>query len=621
MRLVEVKLENFRGYSTVTSIELDPLTILIGRNDAGKSSILDALDVFFNDASIESMDRCVHTQSDDVSIACVFDGPFEPVIIDETNATTLADEYLLRDDGKLEICKVYNCAPAKGKLTNVFVRASHPSAPNLDDLLSLKIADLKKRASQLNVNLTGTNQTVKAELRRTLWKGSADLKCISTEVALLKESGKEVWEELQKHLPLYALFKSDRASTDQDAEAQDPMKAAIKEVIQAREQELNGVLAAIKSELENVANRTVAKIREMSEELANELRPTVKYKNWDSLFSVALTGEDDIPLNKRGSGTRRLVLLNFFRAKAEEFSNANRSGVIYAVEEPETSQHPNHQMMLLEAFEDLVEQGSCQVLLTTHTPTLARRAHRNALRLVTRTSSNTSPAIMHGNVDQTLQAIKETLGVLPDHDIKAFFGVEGKHDINFLKSLSRILVAAGESDIPDLEVAEREGKLIFIPLAGSNMDLWVARLAKFERPEFYLTDRDNPPPAAPKYEKQIEEWRKRAGCAAWATSKRELENYLHPSVIATEAPGYTGTGTNDFDDVPLLFAEAVHSADPSASTWATITHDAREKKTSRAKKRLNTTCVDAMTPALLNQSDPNDEIRSWLRAIGQSLNT
>ena len=141
----------------------------------------------------------------------------------------------------------------------------------------------------------------------------------------------------------------------------------------------------------------------MSEDLANQLHPAVKNKNWDSLFTVTLTGDEDIPINKRGSGTRRLVLLNFFRAKAEETSTTRGAGVIYAIEEPETSQHPNYQIMLLEAFEDLVEQGRCQVLLTTHTPTLARRINRDALRLIT--LMNGISVVEHGSVDATLQKI------------------------------------------------------------------------------------------------------------------------------------------------------------------------------------------------------------------------
>lgn len=615
MRLVEVRLSNFRSYEQGTTITIDPLTVLIGKNDAGKSSVLDALDIFFNDATIERDDCCVRTNETDIKIACVFDDLPPQLVIDDQYPTTLAEEYLLRADGKLEIVKVYNCAATKGKHSHTFANAAHPSAEGVDDLLSLKIAELKTKATQRQVDLANTNQAVKAQLRRAIWAQTVDPALNEREVSLNKESGKEVWEQLQNHFPVYALFKSDRASTDQDAEAQDPLKSAIKEAIRRREAELNNVVGDIRLELERVAARTVEKIREMSEDLANQLHPTVKNKNWDSLFTVTLTGDEDIPINKRGSGTRRLVLLNFFRAKAEETSATRGAGVIYAIEEPETSQHPNYQIMLLDAFEDLVEQGRCQVLLTTHTPTLARRVNRDALRLITLV--NGISVMEHGNIDATLQKIKDTLGVLPDHDVKVFFGVEGKHDIHFLKHISAIL-AEVEPDIPDLGAEEKAGRLMFVSLGGNNMGQWITTLAGFARPEFYLTDREHAPPEQPKYQQHMMQWMAR-GCVAWVTSKREIENYLHRDVLIAEVPGYAGTGT-DFENVPLLFAEAVHTADPNAPPWVKVAEDKKKDKISAAKKKLNNACVGSMTPALLSQSDLNNDIRSWLRAIKQALN-
>ncbi len=615
MRLVEVKLTNFRGYRTETIIPIDPLTVLIGRNDAGKSSILDALDIFFNDATIEKDDCCVHTNETEISIACSFEELPSELVIDDQHPTSLQSEYLVRADGRLEIVKEYNCAAGKGRLVNTFARARHPSASGANDLLSLKIGELKSRAQQRQVDLSNTNQAIKAELRQAIWTQTSDLALANRDVSLTKESGKEVWEQIQTRFPVYALFKSDRSSTDQDAEAQDPLKSAIKEAIRRRETDLTGVIADVRTELDLVLARTVDKIREMSSELASQLHPEVKVKNWDSLFSVSLTGDSDIPINKRGSGTRRLVLLNFFRAKAEDDSNARGSGVIYAVEEPETSQHPNHQIMLLDTFEDLVAQGKCQVLVTTHTPTLARRVDRGALRLIS--MANGACTVERADSDTTLQKIKDTLGVLPDHDVRVFFGVEGKHDINFMRRISTTL-AASEPDIPDLAAAETAGKLVFVSLGGSNLELWLTTLAGLYRPEFYLTDRDQAPPSPPKYQQQITAWNNRR-CTAWSTSKRELENYLHPVVLTAEAPGYAGTG-EPFEDVPALFAEAVHNAAPGTTPWATLTEEKRGEKMSHAKKRLSSTCVERMTAALLTEVDLTDEFRGWLRAIGQALN-
>ena len=616
MKLTEIKLQNFRSYLNETSVLFDDLTVLIGRNDSGKSTILDALNIFFNDVAIERDDASAQGDSTDVRICCVFSELPDSIVLDDQHPTTLQEEHLVRDDGRFEVCRVFNCNLAKPKQTRIFARALHPTAAGCGDLMGLKINELKARAAQQGADLAGINQTVKTDLRRTIWNHAGNLALAAAEIDLAAETGKAVWDQIQARLPVFAVFKSDRTSTDQDEEAQDPMKAAIKEAVRGHEVQLNALIAQVKTELERVALKTVEKIQEMSPDLANTLSPQVKNKNWDTLFSVSLTGDDGISINKRGSGTRRLVLLNFFRARAEDAASNKGTGTIYAIEEPETSQHPNHQLMLLDAFQELTTQGTCQVILTTHTPTLARKVDRNLLRLVTQVGGH--PAIQDGGDDGTLAAIKSTLGVLADHDVRVFLGVEGKWDIEFLKRLSRIL-HADDQTVPDLVAAEASGALVFIPLGGSSMDLWSARLAGIDRPEYYITDRDNPPPAQAKYHAQHAIWNARPNCTAYCTSKRELENYLHPDAIRVIAPTFPGI-IQDFDDVPMMLAEALHVADPAAPNWLTVTPEKRKEKASRAKRRLNQGCVDNMTTALLNQSDAAGEIVGWLKAFGVALN-
>lgn len=353
----------------------------------------------------------------------------------------------------------------------------------------------------------------------------------------------------------------------------------------------------------------------MNPELASQLNPRVTTKKWDSLFNVSLTGDEGIPINKRGSGTRRLILLNFFRAKAEQDSTHKNSGIIYAIEEPETCQHPNNQKMLIRAFEDLVEDNVCQVLLTTHTPVLARRFNQKSLRLVTKVEGGTD--VVDCEDEEALKSIIRTLGVLPDHDVKVFVGAEGKNDINFLRIISKILNNAGE-DIPDLEKAETEGKLVFVPLGGSNIELWISRLEGFNRPEYYIIDRDTVPPTTPHYQSVADSLNALDNCTAWITGKKELENYIHKNIIGASYPGYAGQST-DFEDVPSLFAQAVHEASDSEINWADLEEDKREKKISRGKKRLNTEFASLMTPELLTEIDSNNEIRTWITEIGNAL--
>jgi putative ATP-dependent endonuclease of the OLD family len=617
MKLTEVKLQNFRNYQAEQTILINDMTVIVGRNDAGKSTILEALDIFFNDAAIENDDASVNGDAKDVRITCVFKELPNEIVLDEQHPTTLQNEYLIREDGCLEICRVFNCSSTKGKQSRIFAKAQHPTSDGYSDLLRLKITELKTRARDLGVNLSEVTQTIKTDIRRAIWLNAGDnLVLGSTEVELTIETGKTVWDQILVHLPVYALFKSDRASQDQDEEVQDPMKAAIKEVVRNHESQLNDLVDQVKTELNRVAQRTVEKIREMNPDLASSLNPQVKNKSWDSLFSVSLTGDEGISINKRGSGTRRLVLLNFFRAQAEDTASSRNAGVIYAIEEPETSQHPNHQLILLDAFQGLCDSGKAQIILTTHTPTLARKVNKVYLRFITQ--ENGSPRIMYGHEEATLHAIKETLGILPDHDVKLFVGVEGKWDIEFLRRISKILHLQDDT-IPDLGHHETNGKLVFIPLGGSSLELWTSRLAGLNRPEMYITDRDEAPPKQPKYHKYLSKWNARQNCSGVCTNKRELENYLHPDVIRLIAPTFPSV-IADFDDVPLMLAETLHRADPKATPWEEVKPDKRKDKASSAKSRLNCECVGAMTTAMLSVSDPNDDIKGWLQAIASHLN-
>ena len=53
MRLIGLTVENFRCYAKPTSVRLNDSTALVGTNDVGKSTLLDALAIFFTDATLD----------------------------------------------------------------------------------------------------------------------------------------------------------------------------------------------------------------------------------------------------------------------------------------------------------------------------------------------------------------------------------------------------------------------------------------------------------------------------------------------------------------------------------------------------------------------------------------
>ncbi len=218
------------------------------------------------------------------------------------------------------------------------------------------------------------------------------------------------------------------------------------------------------------------------------------------------------------------------------------------------------------------------------------------------------------NNDSTAALLRQTLGIIANHNVRLFVGVEGPNDYEFLRRISQLL-ASTESDIPNLHEQERLGRLVFIPMGGSTLELWSNRLEGLEVPEIHLMDRDFEPPEPAKYQTAAEAVDARSGCRAFITSCREVENLLHPSVIDQEF-GISIWSIRAFDDVPAMVAERVHDASGSPNAWATLFGQKRSKKISNAKRRLNRGAVERMTAAMLAQSDPSDEVRTWLRAMG-----
>ena len=89
----------------------------------------------------------------------------------------------------------------------------------------------------------------------------------------------------KNYIPIYALFKSDRNSSDQDSEVQDPMKLAIKHALSEIQPQLEAIQQHIKTKLEDVAGRTLEKLSEMDSALAKDLIPDFsKEPKWESIF-------------------------------------------------------------------------------------------------------------------------------------------------------------------------------------------------------------------------------------------------------------------------------------------------------------------------------------------------
>ncbi len=200
---------------------------------------------------------------------------------------------------------------------------------------------------------------------------------------------------------------------------------------------------------------------------------------------------------------------------------------------------------------------------------------------------------------------------MPSLTARVIVVVEGHNDTQFLRRIATVLIRDGLS-VPDLDAMEQRGELVFMPIGGGNLAAWATRLAPLGLPEFHLFDRELSPETEIR-QAVVDDINQRAGCQAVLTSKRSLENYLHPQAVQA-ALGIT----LDFDDdapVADLIARSCHLQTVRETQWDLMPLRIRKWLSYRAKRWPNTRAVSQMTAELLAERDPRGEVLHWLDTI------
>lgn len=611
MKIHKIILEDFRCFYGRVEILMDDFTVFIGKNDQGKSAILEAIDVFINEGK-----GAVKIEEDDLNrkaknggkeffrIGVVFkDLPQNPVI-DETNPTTLKDEYLLNSDGYLEIWKTFKRGKVQDKET--FLRCYHPVKNDfIKDLMKKKVKELQDFVKQKNIDMSSLDQRKSADLRKAIRNFYGTLNCETIEIKIDEEGVKEIWPKLQNYLPVYALFHSDRRNIDQDEEIQDPLRIKVEEIFKRDDiqQRLKEVGEKIDKEIQEIAETTIQKFKELTDNsLSLSIKPNipeVASLKWKDVYKgIGFNTNNDIPLNKRGSGIRRIVLVSSFLADIERKITKitpDNNHIIYAIEEPETSLNPDLQRKLIDALKKLTENGTYQVLLSTHSPALVRLFETSSIRYVEQHNGDAKVEEFNENV---ANKIVETLGLLPNIG-KVIICVEGTNDEKFLLNINQNIPELKQ--IIDIQEKINSGLVAIIPMRGSNLKDWINRwaLKNTNAIEFHLYDRD----CDQKYKEEIEKVNNRKdGSYGCLTQKREIENYIPKEIIESEFEiTLDNVNENNWDaeDIPQKIFEKLSNR--------------IDKK--GIKEKLCRFCSTKITKEHLERLNAWDEVENWFRKI------
>lgn len=623
MILKQVTIRNYRCYGADTTIYIGDLTCIIGKNDVGKSTVMEALDTFFNDVITKAdLSATAPINDQKVEITCVFNDLPQSLILDSSALCNLDEEGLLNVKKELEIKRIWDFS-GKTASKATFLHCNYYDAPEAEGLLSMKKDSLKAFMRDNGIALLpeGRN-TINRDMRQAI---RSHYQMISRSEKYIKVDGnlgsedniKNIWKVISSQLPIYALFKMDRLLSDKDGNVQDPMKLAIEQALKVDEiqQKLRDVEDYVRQHTTQIADATIQKLANFDSKLAERLQASfTKECKWGSVFDIALLNENNIPLNKRGSGIRRLVLLSFFQAQAEAKKDEKGSpAIIYAIEEPETSQHPEHQIEIIHSLVSLAEKSETQVIFTTHSANLVCEIPIASIRYIDNDPilSVKTPVLGDGTMDDgLLTLIIKKLGILPSptDKVKVLLYVEGNNDVTALKGYSKLLFENGviEEDIMS------SNKVGIVISGGSSLRFYIDNkyFDGFGKPAVHIYDNDKQEyiDLVAKINAEGNPTKK-----AFNTSMFEMENFLYKEAIeeAYADNGHT-VSIPDFDgqaDVPTLVCKA------NNPDWDTFDNKKKKSKESKVKHLLNTQAAGKMTIERLEAKGVRQELKTWFDTL------
>ena len=629
MELVGLKLKNFRGYRDIEFDLSQNLHMIVGNNDIGKSTILEALDIFFNDKSAVnkiSFDDLNHKSKLEgettANITCLFKlKEDEQVVIDSSFLINPKDEFLLNELGLLEITKKYDFSGSTIK-QSIYIVSCIPNCID-SSILTKKQTELKTLVERL-IPDSDVDKRVNSLMRQALYQHylsvnpeyTLETKEIDTKSIL---NDKDFYTNLEKQLPDFYLFKADRENNTADSEIQNPLSLAVKDVLQSDEvkQKLNEIQELVTNHINEVNVATIEQMKRFSNRLGNSLKANLT-TNWSKAFSNDINDSNDIPINKKGSGIRRLLLLSYLMVDANKKSFIkNKKNIIYAIEEPETALHPNLQVKFISELYSMANKHNFQlgneiptnlneltkykILLTTHTPNyLAFSTQEEVIYL----SENENGEIVELSEETEYDRIKNEMGLLPNPNYGFVIFVEGDSDVQFLKNIGKIEELKNIFNIFDSNVD-------IISLRGSNLLKSIEKDFYKDLPvkQFHLYDGDRD-----EYKTLIEDkvntnpkWK------GFTTNRKEIEYYI-PIPLINIALGI------DIDDCAQRYNDENfdlinHILNQNATCQPFIGIKCDNKPEIALKNFLNKTAIKNITKEDLVIFGVYDEIKMWFEQM------
>lgn len=447
MRISKVRIKNFRSILDLPTIEFGDLTVLIGKNDTGKSNIILALKKFFDQkASPEDLNKNHEGLEGYIEVCFEIDSK-KSIFLDATKTkTTLAEENLLNEEGELDL--IMEIGTQRQPKIKTLIKVLDFESADFSNLAQKKEEELNPTLMKYGLEFSGSigSESVRSgrertnKERRKMLRDYAEKKNhekTEQKIKLDEDASSGLLREVKRIINevSFNLYLGNTPLAISESQHQ----SSLRPLVGLAANSVLKDLSATKREFEeDIGRRLQDEIKEIGhlfrEDTGLDLHFNVYTGNlqWDRIVKPDVATDEDgieIPLSGRGLGTQRLFIMAMFRYLCQRLPKLDEEEYghfVFAIEEPESFLHNNLQRRFFYSMLNLSKEDP-QIILTTHSPVFSRISEQTRVYLTTRTPEN-GTKVTNIDVKNDYPTIKEELGIW-NNDVffdTAFLCVEGK---------------------------------------------------------------------------------------------------------------------------------------------------------------------------------------------------
>lgn len=451
MFLKEVIVENFRSLKKI-DVMLDDSTILIGENNSGKSTLLDAIRKglsspgtrymfddydFFMDSEMSSP-----KDSEGIKIVLIFEertGDEWAGFISDTFIEAL--QYL---DGEraaiiLQTTATYNEVTSDIEVKTVFLNKDF-------EPISGKVQNLVNKFTML------------------------------TQLFYL-QALREIKDTFSAKSPLWGRFMKKAAIPQEELESiQNQIKQLNMDIISNDEN-----LKKLMKELQKIKKVIDFEGDDQNQELVSI--NAVPIKMWDLLSKSQVvlnngTSSMDLPIEKHGQGTQSVTAILLFKAYInillKEISSDSTEAIL-TLEEPEAHLHPQ----AIRALQKSIEEMSCQKIITTHSPYFIQNADIREIRYFKKENGLTYVSSIYDHVSFKVDCVNDGLKKVAEAYSNIVKLVESENIVTIVQPLNPTIAKAikgcCENNVNQIDNIISNAYQIFIDAELCKLNMYIQR--------------------------------------------------------------------------------------------------------------------------------------------------